>query len=70
MTKHDMSGAPELVEIEIGENVVSLPRVAFEDGARILNLSLDFYTGTAWYRDSVQAFFSALKASGLSKVEF
>jgi hypothetical protein len=66
-------GAPDLIVIEVDGKDVQLPAAAFVAGASVLNLARDpteTYTGTVWYRDSIQAFFAALKDLGLSRVEF
>jgi hypothetical protein len=57
------------IEMDIEGKNVRLPLRAFEEGARVLNLSGDFYVGTVWYRDSIQAFFSALKRDGFSTIQ-
>jgi len=65
--------APEVMTIEVDGKEMQLPSAAFVAGASVLNLVRDPtepYTGTAWYRDSVQAFFAALKNLGLNRVEF
>jgi hypothetical protein len=47
---------------------IRLPRASFEDGARVLSLSRETYVGTDWYRDSVRAFFWALKVYGVKTI--
>jgi hypothetical protein len=71
--KKSAVGAPDLLVIEVDGKDMQLPVAAFVAGASVLNLArgpMEPYTGTAWYRDSIQAFFAALKDLGLSRVEF
>jgi hypothetical protein len=62
--KHEAT-PPEMVTFDVDGHEIKLPRAAFEDGARVLSLSGETYVGTDWYRDSVRAFFWALKARGV-----
>ena len=64
----------EMIEIEVHRGAtLSLPKEAFEEGARSLNLirdPKDPWMGTACYSDSIRAFFSVLKARGVSSIQF
>ena len=58
----------EMMTLNVDGHKIRLPRAAFEDGARVLSLSGETYVGTDWYRDSVGAFFGALKAHGVKTI--
>jgi hypothetical protein len=64
------AGAPEEITITVGEIEISLPRVAFEDGARRLFLLKGIYVGTGDYALSVEEFLSALKGNRISSIQF
>jgi hypothetical protein len=58
------------IEIEIDGKTLSFPRAAFEEGRQVLNLmGGDVYTERIWYRDSIQAFFAALKRDGFLTIQ-
>ena len=64
----------EMIEIEVdGGPTLLLPKKAFEEGARSLNLIRDpgdAWIGTACYSDSIRVFFSVLKAQKVTSIRF
>lgn len=60
------AGVPELIEIAIGNETLSLPKSAFEDGVRSIFLSEGISVGIDDYALSVEEFLSALKETGFS----
>jgi hypothetical protein len=66
----DRAGAPDEITITVGDVEISLPRVAFEDGARRLFLMRGIYVGTEDYALSVEEFLSALKGNRFSSIRF
>jgi hypothetical protein len=51
--------------VEVNGRNISLPRAAFDEGARVLAQAVCVPVKTAWYKDSICAFLAALTAHGI-----
>ena len=51
--------------VEVNGRDISLPRSAFEEGARVLAQSVHTPIKTHWYQESIRAFLAALTAHGI-----